>query len=335
MIQNPRHIIISRTDSIGDVVLTLPLCGVLKSKFPGVKITFLGKSYTKPVVNCSTFVDAFINWDELSGLSLQDKIKRIKQLNADTVVHVFPQKKIGELFKKAKVKNRIGTSHRLHHWFSCNYRPGFTRKKSDLHESQLNTKLLSPFGINALFNLEELSKYAGFTRIPEYPIEKIAPLDTNKKHIILHPKSQGSALEWGIDRYVELIALHKANSKVHFYITGVEKEAQEIRQYLPQTTNFTDCIGLFTLTELIGFIAKADVLVACSTGPLHIAGILNRKAIGLFSAKRPVHPGRWKPIGMKSIAVVNNPKCEACIKNKYCDCIQKITATQISEIALH
>ena len=39
----PNSIIISRTDNLGDVMLTLPLCGYIKSIAPETKIYFLGK----------------------------------------------------------------------------------------------------------------------------------------------------------------------------------------------------------------------------------------------------------------------------------------------------
>ena len=47
-------IAISRTDSIGDVVLTLPVCVWLKKKFPDIKIIFFGSTYTKPVIEFLT-----------------------------------------------------------------------------------------------------------------------------------------------------------------------------------------------------------------------------------------------------------------------------------------
>jgi ADP-heptose:LPS heptosyltransferase len=37
------RIIISRTDSIGDVILTLPLCVWLKKQFPQTELIFLGQ----------------------------------------------------------------------------------------------------------------------------------------------------------------------------------------------------------------------------------------------------------------------------------------------------
>ena len=36
------RIILSRTDSIGDVVLTLPMAAALKQSFPGCTVVFLG-----------------------------------------------------------------------------------------------------------------------------------------------------------------------------------------------------------------------------------------------------------------------------------------------------
>jgi len=54
-----------------------------------------------------------------------------------------------------------------------------------------------------------------------------------------------------------------------------------------------------TLAELISFISKCDLLLAASTGPLHLAGLTGINTIGLFSKKKPTHAGRWKPLGIR------------------------------------
>jgi ADP-heptose:LPS heptosyltransferase len=61
----PYRIIISRTDSIGDVILTLPLCVWLKKQFPQSELVFLGRSYTKDIIACFDVVDTFLNFDDL------------------------------------------------------------------------------------------------------------------------------------------------------------------------------------------------------------------------------------------------------------------------------
>lgn len=60
----PDNIIISRTDSIGDVVLTLPIATVLKKQFPQMKIAYMGKAYTRPVIEACSSVDLFIDVDD-------------------------------------------------------------------------------------------------------------------------------------------------------------------------------------------------------------------------------------------------------------------------------
>lgn len=304
MIQAPKKIVISRTDSIGDVVLTLPLAGIIKEKFPEVKIIFLGNTYTQPIIKCCRFVDEIWEWAKLDKMQEQEVIDLFKKEEIDVFLHIFPRKKLARLAKKAKIKHRVGTSHRLYHLTTCNHRPNFTRKKSDLHEAQLNTKLLDPLGIDQHFELDRLSDYAGFDQLPELPSKFASLIQPNKTNIILHAKSQGSAIEWGVENFIELAkTLDPAEFNVFF--TGTEKESESFRNKLPNQANIYDLSGQMTLDELVAFISSSDGLVAASTGPLHIAGLTNRVAIGLFSSIRPIHPGRWKPLGNQVFILVD------------------------------
>ena len=294
MIKGVKKIVISRTDSIGDVALTLPMVGILKAKFPKATIIFLGNTYTQPIINCSTHVDEIWQWAELQKMEDQAQIKWLKNQNVDVFIHVFPRREIARLAQKAKVKYRIGTSHRLFHLLTCNYRVNFSRKKALLHESQLNIKLLKPLGINKIYSLKTLSKQTGFTKIPALPPSFKALLSKDKKNLIFHPKSKGSALEWGVENFIELA---KELTKYEVFFTGTEEEGTSFRSKLPNMPHIHDLSGQMNLNELIAFIHAADGLMAASTGPLHIAGLSNIKTIGLFTPRKPLHFGRWQPLG--------------------------------------
>jgi ADP-heptose:LPS heptosyltransferase len=298
MIQDPKHIVISRTDSIGDVALTLPMAGILKEKFPQARISFLGNTYTKPVIDSCEHIGEIWEWAELQKLNQQEQIDFLKSKDIDVFIHVFPRKEIAKLAKKAKITHRIGTSHRLFHLFTCNHRPNFTRKNSELHESQLNTKLLSPLGISDNFSLEELAKYAAFNKIQPLNSSWQQLLSPDKKNIILHPKSQGSAREWALENYLELAA-ELDPTKYNIFFTGTEKEGLLFRNFIPKKSNVFDLTGKMNLYELISFIKSADLLIAASTGPLHLAGLNGINTFGLFSTQRPTHAGRWQPLGNK------------------------------------
>lgn len=300
MIKDPKKIVISRTDSIGDVILTLPLAGILRERFPSAKIIFLGNTYTKPIIACCEHVDEIWEWAEIEKKHPEEQIFWLTEQRIDVFLHIFPRKELARLAKKAKIKNRVGTSHRLYHWWTCNWRPNFSRKKSDLHESQLNTKLLAPLRIGSDFSLKRLHKHIGFSKIPALPEKFQSLLSPDKKNIILHAKSQGSAVEWGVDNFIEL-AKGLDTGKYNVFFTGTEKESTFFRDLLPKSENIIDLSGKMSLDELIAFISKADALIAASTGPLHIAGITNIQTIGLFSGKKPIHPGRWKALGTNTL----------------------------------
>lgn len=305
---NPKSIIISRTDSIGDVVLTLPMCGIIKEKFPGCRIYFLSKAYTKSIVESCVHVDEYLDWDDMQKQSPGAQIAILQQTKAEVIIHVFPRKEVLWLAKRARIPMRIATGRRLNTISKCNRLVFFSRKSSPLHESQLNLKLLKPLGIETEYALNDLIGYYGFSRVDEKARQKVsedlAAFDPKKKKIILHPLSKGSASDWSIDYYHSLATL-LAPDKFDVFITGTQEEGDKIRlAWKPDGKHMHDMTGRYTLAELIAFIRQCDGLVAASTGPLHIASACGIHAFGLYSPKRPIHPGRWSPVGKNAHVIV-------------------------------
>jgi ADP-heptose:LPS heptosyltransferase len=279
----------------------------------------------------SVFVDEFISWDQLLKLkSKNERISALKNTQADTIIHVFPRKEIAYLAKSAGIQNRIGTSGRLYHYLTCNQLVRFSRKRSDLHEAQLNFKLLKPLGYNHTISLQEIEKYYGLTKIPELSDKFSSLVDPSKVNIILHPKSKGSAREWGLTNFQQLIDLvDKAKYKV--FITGTDAEGQLLRKHISVTKDCIDLTGKMSLGQLISFISKTDALVAASTGPLHIAAALGKLVIGIYPPIKPMHPGRWAPIGKNATYLVLKKACADCKKEGYCHCMEEIKPIDVQQ----
>jgi len=324
-----KKILISRTDSIGDAMLTLPMAGYLKEQFPGVEIYFLGRNYTRPLVECCRNIDHFVSWDVIGSYDFSNQVQEFEKLDLDAVVHVFPNKEVAKATKAAKIPLRIGTSHRTFHWLTCNKLVHFSRKNSPLHESQLNFQLLTPLISNVLFDLTKMYELSGFHAPKKHP-EVDLLIDNSKRNIILHPKSKGSAREWGFENFQALIKLLPAD-KYNVILTGTEEEGRQFREFLVDPfPNVCDATGRVSLIQLISLIAHADALVACSTGPLHIAAALGINAIGIYPPIKPMHPGRWAPIGPKTKVFVKDKECDSCQKGESCECVKSITPEEIS-----
>jgi ADP-heptose:LPS heptosyltransferase len=324
----PQKIILSRTDNLGDVILTLPLAGFLKSQIQGIELYFIGKAYTKPLIESCKFIDYFLDKEEI----LQNP-KILEEIKAEAIVFVFPDKSLAQLAAKLNIPLRIGTSHRLFHWLYCNKRVSFSRKKSNLHEAQLNFKLLKPLGFEVLPTFEQIGQWYGLEAKAELPSEVEILLSNSFPKIIIHPKSKGSAREWGLNKYQELIESFSTQN-YQFLITGTASEEAQIKQEFPTLLEDTKAINLtgqLTLAQLVSLIARADALIACSTGPLHIAAALGKVAVGLYPPIRPMHPQRWQPIGTNAEVLVLKKECNDCRKQTQCACIRSITVSEVRE----
>lgn len=325
-----RTFIISRSDAIGDVVLTLPVAGVLRELYPQAKIIFLGRSYTEDLIRSCEYVDEFLNWDMLAHLPHEDAVERMKATGADTIIHVLPRPEIARMAKEAGIKLRIGTTNRLYHWWTCNKLVFLSRKNSPYHEAQLNLRLLRPLGAAELYSLEEIGKYYGLSRLAPLPSAIASLLDPSRFNLILHPKSRGHGREWGLDYYERLIELLPAD-RFKVFVSGTAAEGKLLESLLAACPTVTDLTGKLSLAEFISFISRADGLLASGTGPLHLAAALGINAIGVFPPIRPVHPGRWAPIGPRAKALVKDMKCDNCRKTLNCACIREILPEQVKE----
>ena len=349
-----KRIIISRTDNLGDVILTLPMAGILKQRFPDSTIIFLGKKYTKPLVDACEFVDEFVDWDELSSIQhpaslpvrQAGSISSFIALKADIILHVYPVKEIQKLAKLAKIPLRIGTSHRWYSWLYCNKLIHYSRRKSNLHEAQLNLKLLEPLGIRKEFLLSEIPSFYGLTKLASSRVDELTSSSAHQLisssvsesggqrsvfNLILHPKSKGSAREWGLDNFSKLIGL-LPEVKFRISVTGTKEEGALMKDFLYQHRNrINDMTGKLSLSELLAFINSCNGLVAASTGPLHIAAALGKRAIGIYAPMRPIFPARWAPLGKHATYLVLDKKCEKCRRSSDCECIRAITPEEVAE----
>lgn len=332
---DPKHmkayqrIIISRTDSIGDVILSLPLAGLLKELFPQSTIIFLGRSYTRDVIDACSHIDVFLNWDELASKDEPTAIKILKELQADLFIHVFPRREIAHLAKRAGIPARLGTTNRLYHWFSCNKLVRLSRRKSSLHEAQLNIKLVESITGIGIIAPEKIYSYYGLSRTAVLDASMASLIDSQKMNIILHPKSKGSAREWGLKNFTELIRMLPAE-KCKVFISGTEEEGKMmLGSGIFEDERVVNLCGRMSLSQFMSFIQKCDVLVAASTGPLHLAAALGIKAIGIYPPIKPMHPGRWAPLGEQASYLVKGKECTDCRKEGPCHCMQEIKPEEI------
>lgn len=331
------HILISRTDNIGDVILTLPIAYALKQHFPHCSITFLARDYVKAIVDACPAIDTFLSWDELQKQSSEAAIQAIKNSQINVAIHVFPRKEIAALMVKAHIPWRIGTYHRWYHYFYCNRLVRLNRKNSQLHEAQLNLKLLKPLGIVEAYPLETLKQLIKLSPKAIPLPEKIHNMiDPKRFNLIIHPFSNNNSKEWPLDYYETLITSLPVN-QFNIFVTGSEDEKKLLTSLSHKNASAHIVCGELSLNELIELMRQCNGLLAGSTGPLHMAAALGLSTLGLYPPPQTMNPARWAPIGPHAQFLVTDSSCVQYCRQpegRTCACMKMLSVEQVKTVLL-
>jgi heptosyltransferase III len=332
---DPKNILIIRTDRIGDVVLSLPLAGLIKKHYPQSRITFLTKEYTKDLVTGHRNIDNSIQLSEINNRPLLWKnVKEIKKNKFDSCIMVYPTFKIALIIFLAGIKYRIGTGYR---WYSFLFNQKFYehRKYAEYHELEYNVHLLK------LFNIEEFPTKASIkfdlpvNKSNEQKVDKVLnefQFNKNLPTIIFHPGSGGSAIDLPLSKMKELVGFTVKNIRANVIITGTESE-RKICKEISDNNNVINLAGQFNLGELIVLINKAGLLISNSTGPIHIAAALDKYVIGFYPKIKVCSPERWGPYSEKSFIFQPEIECNNCTREQ-CErlnCMNSIDILKVFE----
>ena len=329
-----KKIIISQLKNIGDVVLLLPMLGILREHFPHVRLVLLGLRYTQALAKCLPYLDDYIDWTALAEQSDAAIIECLAAEQADALIHVAVHQRLAKLAYAAGIPCRIGTGQRWFHWRYCSDWVNQARRHSRLHEAQLNVQLLAPLGIERDDDVADLLTYVHM-RVPHVD-RRVLETDPKRFNLIVHAGSHGHGRQWPLESFVELSRTLPVD-RFKVFLTGSAKEADAFGDRLfaacPHAVNV---MGHFDLRTFISAIAESDGVVASGTGPLHMAAALGVYTLGLFPPRKGINPRRWKPLGAQAQYLkYARPKwqcCLTCQESVGCACMKKITVNEVQAV---
>jgi len=93
-----KNILVTETDRIGDVILSLPVLKSIKMFDKRIKITALVNSYTEQLFNSFSYVDDIISFVTLQSKNdLQNLYAIIKNRNFDAAIILHPEYTIAKI----------------------------------------------------------------------------------------------------------------------------------------------------------------------------------------------------------------------------------------------
>ncbi len=339
LLSEPQRILIVRTDRLGDVILTLPMLALLRSRYPTAVLGMLLSTYTGQLVRGHRHADTLI-WYDRDGVPrpARELLREIHSHQFDTVFVVHPTPRLAWLMYRAGIPVRIGTGYRFYS-FLFTKRVFEHRKDARFHELEYNVRLLKV--LDPEFTEEGLQPDFGITVDPGAVAgvqSRLAELGVRpgERLVVLHPGSGGSARDWPLERFALLGGRLAHDEGVRLVVTGGKGEESVTRNLADRVGGATVSFsGTLTLPELAALLAQASLVVANSTGPLHLASALGTPVVGIYPQLTAMSPRRWGPYGpVKRVLVPAEPAdCRKCRNGKRCTCMDTISVDEVYDVS--
>ncbi|MGR2738596.1 glycosyltransferase family 9 protein [Billgrantia sp. Q4P2] len=323
----PPHILVVRNDKLGDFMLAWPALACLKAGAPEARVSVLVPGYTAPLARLCPWVDEVIlDPGDGAGKEAQRKLlARLRNARFTAMLTLYSTPRIGWLGWRAGIPRRLAPATKWAQLF-YNHRIVQRRSRSAKPEYLYNLELAE-----ALLEAEGRSPGSRptppFWPLPTGAVEAqrktIAAelaLDTRAPWLFLHAGSGGSAVNLSSVQYAELataVDAHLAASAIRpqWLLTagpGEETTARELRDSLASRgLSATVLPPRASLGDFALALAAADLFIAGSTGPLHIAGCLNRPTAGFYPARRSATSLRWQTCNDEAHRLAFSPPEEA------------------------
>jgi ADP-heptose:LPS heptosyltransferase len=282
-----KKILVIRNDRLGDLMLILPALRIIKSSIPNIEIDCLANENYKDLSLLSCDIDNIISESNL--------YKSISKQSYDYSISFFSTFNIAYKLWRSNIKRRYAPATKL------------AQLLYNRTIKQDRSKSLKP---EYEYNID-LSCY--FLKDNGYEINKIdAPLirlisqnelkDNSKKNIFIHPFTGGSSKTLSDNDFIKLcLELHKLCS-CRFILHCDKYDYEKCLNIKNKVANLDMDIIKPTdqLIQMFSNINECDLFISGSTGPLHVAGSLNKKTVGFYPSKKSSTSLRWRTVNEES-----------------------------------
>ena len=335
-----KNILVIRNDKLGDFMLAWPALSLIKKQYPESKITVLIPSYTKPMAEICPWIDDCITDNQHKSV-FSDAIflkNKIKNKNFDASISLFTESRTALATFLSRIPLRLAPATKIAQIFS-NRRLPQRRSRSSRPEHEYNTDLVRFFitlqgdrpvplqqppylQFDATITQNLRTQY-----ITEHNISAESML------IIVHPGTGGSAINFSVKQYAELIKHIAKQIDAHFIITAGpgEDDTAEALSSLIQDCAHSVYISSEGIVKFSQFITVCNLFISGSTGTLHIAGALDVPTAAFYPARRSATALRWQTLNQAGRRISFSPETYSGT-NDMAEIDPAICAQKISEL---
>lgn len=274
---------------IGDMILMLPAIKALKI-MTGAKISMVVSSGNFKLASKVSFIDAvyvadapyFSRDKKIPYLKFLDQVRRIKT---------------GILFDvRGDLRNNLFLKFFAKKELFAGYNVGGGGALLDIelpytHGGHVSKRL------NPLFNYLNLPDpvFSEHWESDDLPCDPIDDVVLPEKFVVVHLGTGAQARKWPVQNFIQVIEWIAVYLPVYVMGVNADLTADEMAE-ISQLNNVTNCIGKFSMMQSITVVKKCTLFLGLDSGFSHIAALLYRKIVLIFSGTVSVN--EWMPISL-------------------------------------
>lgn len=298
------NILVIRADRLGDVVLSTPVFEVIKRHYPRSRLTVLVREPIRPLIEGLPSVDQVFVYDPAGRhAGLKGFLRLIQEIRAGKfriAIVLQSQWKLAAAVFLAAVRYRVGPWSRIYSYLLYNRGLRQRRSQVEMHETDYNLQLLRRLGIRVgTRNVPLAVQLSESARERAEQWLRAQGWDSEAALVAVHPGMGGSALNWPESHYIEFIRAMIRSPHRRVLVTAGPTERiliERVREGLGEDRERVIFYsGEEPLDFLVGLFSWTTLVVAPSTGPLHIASALGKAVLSFYPPIRVQSAIRWGP----------------------------------------
>ncbi len=291
-----RRALFIRFGGLGDILLATPSTRALSEAFPGIIMDFVVGGGMGDALSGNPYINKVYVFDKRGVDSRLDHflpfLARLTRPRYDLVINLHPSA------KSFLMTWATGAHTKLTFQKQMDVRAETGRVA---HAVDDFAKELRPLGIKAVtdrsldFFIPETAQASVADLLRE---EGVSPDD---KLLVINPAASRPLNRWPLERFAEVAARFASRPGVRVAVTGAPSSfrtvmdgldeislARQVADYDPRILNLA---GRLSVKEFGALLQRADTLLTCDTGPMHIGAALQTPLVVLSGAADPARTG--------------------------------------------
>ena len=344
-------ILLVRLRLIGDVVLTTPLVGALRRRYPDAQLTYVVEAAAAPVVRANRNLTDIVVVPRTGGLGrVVDDLalaRRLRRQHFDVAIDLHGGPRAAWLTWSSGAPVRIGYRIRGRSWMYTHVVP---RPRDEAPRPTVANQwdLLKPLGFEPPDpSLDPLEMDADATAAASVDRRlKGASISPAHPVVVIHVSAGNPFRRWPPESFEALVvALARRDPSRRIILTSGPSDAHAAKEIagraraaLGSLSGAVPEIGEFDLAELRALVSRVAVYIGGDSGPLHIAGTTTTPIVALFGPTLAERSMPWRDPRWFAEAVDAGPlECRPC-RQRECvpgdfRCLSRITAEQVAAAA--